>query len=101
MAKPDKVFLNNTNLMYALAPDNIDKGTLRKTFFLNQVNYKHKVEMPKTGDFLVDNQYVFEVGGRNKTIAQIAGIKNAWIAADDIESGFDKKIPLWMFGFMY
>ena len=101
MAKPDKIFLNNTNLMYTLAPGNPDKGTMRETFFYNQLKYWHKVELPKAGDFIVDDHYIFEVGGRNKTKAQIAGIENAWIVADDIETGFDKKIPLWVFGFMY
>ncbi|NOZ46941.1 MAG: ATP-binding protein [Chlorobi bacterium] len=98
--KPDKIYLNNTTLMYALQ-NNPNIGTLRETFFLNQLKAKHLVAYPKTGDFLVNNKYLFEVGGKNKTQKQIAGIKNSFIVADNIEYGFGNKIPLWLFGFLY
>lgn len=101
MAKPEKLYLNNPNLMYALAPANTDKGTLRETFFLNQLKDSHKVELPRSGDFMVDDTNTFEVGGRTKTARQITGIQNAFVVADDIETGFDQKIPLWLFGFLY
>lgn len=101
MAKPDKIFLNNTNLMYTIAQNDINKGTLRETFFYNQVQYKHKVEMPKSGDFLVDDKYVFEIGGKGKSQKQIAGIKNSFVVKDDIELGAMNVLPLWMFGFLY
>jgi len=99
--KPDKVYLSNTNLAYTFGSEIVDVGNLRETFFLNQLSVNHNVTYPKNGDFMVDNKYLFEVGGKNKTQKQIAGIKNSYIAADDIEYGFRSKIPLWLFGFMY
>lgn len=100
LTKPEKIYLNNSVLMFAL-DNRTNKGTLRETFFLNQLSVKHKVNYPKQGDFLIDDKYIFEVGGKNKTQKQIAGIKNAYIAADDIEYGYNNKIPLWLFGFLY
>ncbi|MCF6367212.1 MAG: AAA family ATPase [Bacteroidales bacterium] len=101
MNKPDKIFLGNTNISYALSGDKSDKGNLRETFFLNQLSVNHIVTYPKEGDFLVDEKYLFEIGGKNKNNKQIKDIKNAFIVADDIEYGFKNKIPLWLFGFMY
>ena len=68
---------------------------------MNQTGYEHSVSLPKTGDFLVDNRYVFEVGGKNKTRKQIAGLENAFVVKDDIETGAPGTIPLWLFGFLY
>jgi len=99
--KPDKLYLENTNIAFSLGHQQVNSGTIRETFFLNQVSVKHMLSYPEKGDFLVDNKYTFEVGGRNKTIRQITGIENAFIAADDIEFGFQNKIPLWLFGFLY
>jgi len=99
--KPDKLYLNNTNLMYALTSETTNIGTLRETFFLNQLSVNHKINYPKVGDFLVDGEYLFEVGGISKTRKQILDIKNAFIAADNIEYRFENKIPLWLFGFLY
>ncbi len=99
--KPDKLYLNNTNLMYALTSETTNIGTLRETFFLNQLSVNHKINYPKVGDFLVDGEYLFEVGGISKTRKQISGIENAFIAADNIEYRFENKIPLWLFGFLY
>lgn len=101
LQKPDKLYLNNTNYMYALTEGEPNIGNLRETFFLNQVAERHEVTHPANGDFLIDNKYLFEVGGKNKTQKQIAGIKNAYIAADDMEFGHENKIPLWLFGFLY
>lgn len=99
--KPDKLYLNNTNLMYALSDTFPDKGNLRESFFLNQLSVKHKVTYPNKGDFLVDNKYIFEIGGKSKTSKQIAGLDNAFVAADDIEYRYKNTIPLWLFGFLY
>lgn len=99
--KPNKLFLGNTNLAYAFSEDNSNKGNVRETFFLNQLSQSHKVTYPKQGDFIVDNKFLFEIGGKNKDYKQIEGIENSYIAADDIEHGFGNKIPLWLFGFMY
>lgn len=101
ISKPAKIYLNNTNLMYAIAPENVNIGSLRETFFYNQLNSIHKVESSVKGDFLVDGKYIFEVGGKNKTYTQIKDLKEAYIAADMIEHGSGNKIPLWLFGFLY
>lgn len=100
MQKPDKIYINNPSLMYAL-DERVNKGTLRETFFMNQVSVTNQVSYPKVGDFLVDNTYLIEVGGKNKTHKQIEGINNAFVVQDDIEYGFKTKIPLWLFGFLY
>jgi predicted AAA+ superfamily ATPase len=99
--KPDKLYLNNTNLAYALGVQQPDIGNLRETFFLNQLSVKHVVSYPEKGDFRVNDKYLFEVGGKSKTQKQIKGEENAFIVADDIEYAFGNKIPLWLFGFLY
>jgi len=101
MQKPEKIYLENTNFQFAFTPKNADVGNLRETFFINQVSHNHTVEYVKDGDFRIAGKYIFEIGGRNKTTEQIQGIKNSFIAADDIEYGNAKRIPLWLFGFMY
>ncbi len=102
LTKPDKIYLNNTALLYALHSANKpDTGTIRETFFMNQVSIKHKINTVPKGDFLIDNKFLFEIGGKNKTKTQIAGIEYSHIVADDIEFGFENKIPLWLFGFLY
>jgi predicted AAA+ superfamily ATPase len=101
LQKPDKVFLENTNLAYALAAGSVNTGNLRESFFFNQLDYRHKVEYPEKGDFLIDGKYTFEIGGKGKNNRQIYSLPNAYIADDDIEYGSDNKIPLWMFGFLY
>lgn len=101
LQKPDKLFLENTNLMYALRGENTDMGNARETFFANQLRYKHSVELSAVSDFIIDEKYTFEIGGKAKSKKQIENIQDAFIAADDIEYGFGRKIPLWMFGFIY
>ena len=98
--KPEKLYLNNTNISNAYC-NNSDKGTIREQFFVNQLSQKHTINYSKVGDFLIDEKYVFEVGGKNKNFKQIKDIQYSFIASDDIESGFGKKIPLWLFGFLY
>lgn len=97
---PKKVYLNNPNLMFALS-GNVSEGTMRETFFANQVGTVADLIMPKQGDFLVDETYLFEVGGSRKTFDQIADILNGYLAIDDIEVGNGNRIPLWMFGLLY
>ncbi len=99
--KPEKIYLNNPNIAYLLADSNANTGNIRETFFMNQLQHIHNVEYPAKGDFLVDETYTFEVGGKNKTTQQIAGIENAYVVADNIEIPVGNKIPLWMFGFLY
>lgn len=102
LQKPDKIFLENTNLHYALAPDNVDIGSLRESFFMNQLsNAKHHLSLSKTGDFFVDGRITFEIGGKNKTNKQIKNVSDAFIAMDQLETGINHKIPLWLFGFLY
>lgn len=98
--KPEKILLNNSNLAYALN-DRINKGSLRESYFVNQLKLKHKVRYAEAGDFIVDDTKTVEVGGKNKKNKQIATIKNAWIAADDMDFAIGNKVPLWLFGFLY
>jgi len=93
--------LENTNLIYALAGDAVQKGNVRETFFANQLKASHKIQYPEKGDFLVNGTHTFEVGGNNKGLKQISDMPEAYIAADGIEYGFGNKIPIWLFGFLY
>lgn len=104
LQKPDKIYLDNTNLLYTLSLERPTIGTVRETFLANQLaSSGHVVEYAgyKKGDFRVDDDIVIEVGGHDKGFSQIAGQKNAYIAADGIESAYMGKIPLWAFGFLY
>ncbi|MBR6020933.1 MAG: ATP-binding protein, partial [Kiritimatiellae bacterium] len=100
LSRPDKIYLGDPNLMHALSPDP-DVGTLRETFFFNQVRQVLPVHYPARGDFLVDDRWLFEVGGRSKTFAQIADAPDSYLAVDDTEIGSRHRIPLWMFGLLY
>lgn len=100
LVSPKKIYLNNANLMYALS-GKISEGTVRETFFANQVGAVTDLTMPKQGDFLAYGKYLFEVGGSSKTFDQIAGIPESYLAVDGIETGSGNRIPLWMFGCMY
>ena len=101
LQKPEKIYLHNTNLLYALAELHVDRENVRESFFLSQLNVVSKIAMPKQGDFFVDNKYTFEVGGKGKSQKQIEGIKNAWVVKDDLEYPVGKDLPLWMFGCLY
>lgn len=102
LTKPDKIYMNNTSLLTSLHSGNVSiVGTLRETFFMNQMCKSHVVKSAKKGDFKIDNKYLFEIGGRKKTFEQIADLPDSYIAADDLEVGYNNKIPLWLFGFMY
>lgn len=100
LTRPKKIYLNNPNLMYALS-GKISEGTLRETFFANQVGAVAGLTMPKQGDFLADGRFLFEVGGSHKTFNQIADLPDSYLAIDDIETGSGNRIPLWMFGCLY
>lgn len=101
MQKPEKIFLNNSTLMSALAAQQLNKGTLRETFFLSQLGVNHNLHCAKEGDFLVNGIYTFEIGGKSKKSKQIAHLENAWVVKDDIEWPVLKSIPIWMFGLLY
>ena len=101
LSKPSKIYLDNPNLAFALGENNPNTGNLRETFFYNQLKVTGKVNSTEKGDFMVDNKYIFEVGGKGKKFTQIADIPNSYLATDETEIGFGNKIPLWMFGFLY
>ena len=85
MNKPEKIYLNNPNLVNSLSDNQSNHGTLRETFFLNQLQVLHSIYWSDKSDFLVDNKYTFEIGGKNKDRKQITGVENAFVAADNIE----------------
>lgn len=100
LGKVDKVYIDNTALMYMLGRENTDIGNVRETFFLNQTRVMHDVITSSVSDFQI-GKYTFEVGGKNKTQKQIAGVSDAFVVKDDIEIGYQNVIPLWLFGLMY
>ncbi len=102
LTKPDKVYLENTNLLYALTPSTVEIGTVRETFAITHLSENHIVEYGKDkGDFKVNGKYHFEIGGKDKGFNQIADLPDSYIFADDIESPVGAKLPLWMLGFLY
>ena len=100
LGKVDKIYLDNTNLIYNLANDNSNTGNIRESFFLNQLRVKYDVTISPVADFLVGD-YTFEVGGKNKGMKQIQGIPKAYLVKDDIELGYLNTVPLWQFGLTY
>jgi len=102
LEKPEKIYLNNPNLIYAISSHtSVDIGNLRETFFINMANAFHRVSTSSRGDFLINGKYIFEIGGKNKDFTQIKGIKNSFLAVDNIEIGVGNRVPLWIFGFLY
>ncbi len=102
MEKPEKIYLNDPNLYHALAGGRApDTGAIRETFFLNMLRTGHAVTAPAKGDFLVDDTFTFEIGGKGKDGSQIKNIANAWLALDNTEIGHGNRIPLWLFGYLY
>ncbi len=99
ISAPDKLYLDNTNMMHALSP-NAPTGTIRETFFMNQLSQSHGVSLPSKGDFKVNGKYLFEIGGRKKSFEQIKDETDSFLAIDSIETGNGNKIPLWLFGFL-
>ncbi|MBR5325635.1 MAG: AAA family ATPase [Prevotella sp.] len=101
LQKPDKIYLENPNMLHALSTTQANEGTLRESFFINQLTQQHIVEYSKSSaDFTIDHQYTIEVGGHSKDGTQIAGIPDSYIAADNEEYVLGNKIPLWLFGFL-
>jgi predicted AAA+ superfamily ATPase len=102
LQKPEKIYLNNPNLVSVLSVTEPDKGNLRETFFINQVQVSRTLHYPEKGDFIVDGKWIFEVGGKNKSDVQIKGLDQAFVVRDDVEFpvSFDT-LPLWLFGFLY
>ncbi|MCH8568886.1 MAG: AAA family ATPase [Balneolales bacterium] len=101
LTKPEKIYLHHPNIAFSLAPDQVQIGTLRESFLLNQLTQKHTVRYPESGDFWVDDTWLIEVGGKNKNSSQLEGYEKGWLAVDGIESGRENRVPLWLFGFLY
>lgn len=102
LQKPDKIYIENPNMLYALAEGNVEIGTARETFCINQLRVHHNVEYSKKqGDFRVDGKYTFEIGGQSKGFGQVAGVPDSYVLADGIETPFGRKLPLWAIGFLY
>lgn len=100
ISKPEKMYLDNTNL-FSIFCNNSKIGTIRETFFASSVSYNHNINYPKSGDFILDEKYTFEIGGKDKSFKQLKDAEFGYVVADDIEIGVDNKIPLWLFGFIY
>lgn len=100
LRKPEKIYLGNTNLIYAINAVNMNEGNERETFFMQQLSKNHEVNNAIKGDFLIDNEYLFEVGGKNKNLSQLNGETKGYVAADMMEVGHGRIIPLWLFGFL-
>lgn len=102
MQKPDKIYMQNTNLLYALTTKQVSIGTVRECFVVNQLSQSHRVEYGKAqGDLRIDSRITIEVGGKDKSFEQIADIPDSYILADNIEYPIGKKLPIWVAGFIY
>ena len=100
LGKVDKIYLDNTNLIYNLGGEKAEIGNIRETFFFNQMRVNHDVITSSVSDFCIGD-YTFEVGGRKKGKKQIEGVPNAFVIKDDIEFASGNILPLWQFGFDY
>ncbi|MBD5174855.1 MAG: AAA family ATPase [Bacteroidales bacterium] len=100
VAKPEKVLFDNTDIMAALSTLN-EVGTVRETFVASMLAPDHLLYEPQVGDLLVDEKYLFEIGGKNKQYKQIADLPNSYVIVDETETGFGNKIPMWLLGFLY
>jgi len=100
LGKVNKVYLDNTALVYNLAEEEVNIGNIRETFFYNQMRLNHEVVSSDVADFTI-GKYTFEIGGKNKKQKQIESVEDAFVVKDDIESGYLNVIPLWMFGLNY
>lgn len=101
LTKPEKLYLNNANLLYVLGKGNVEIGTVRETFFANQMEHIYQIHLAERGDFLVEGSYTFEIGGKGKNSKQISGLKDSYVVRDDMEVGSSNVIPLYLFGFLY
>lgn len=100
LQKPEKIYLDNTNLAYAIGTSTPNTGNLRETFFISQAKVRHRINYPPKGDFILDEKWTIEVGGKNKTTQQIADVPDSFLVVDDVEYPVTR-LPLWIFGFLY
>jgi predicted AAA+ superfamily ATPase len=101
LQKPEKIYLNNPNLSFALSVTEPNVGNLRETFFFSQLQHRHRVTAAAKGDFLIDDRFTFEIGGKQKSYAQIADITDSFVVRDELEYPIGKALPLWIFGLLY
>jgi len=101
LQKPEKIYLDNTNLIHLLGEKEPDIGNIRETFLASMLRSKTSIRYTDHGDFLVNNTHTIEAGGKNKTRKQIQTVDDGFIAADMIEHGSDRRVPLWLFGFLH
>jgi predicted AAA+ superfamily ATPase len=101
LTKPDKIFLSNPNIAYALAPENTEIGNSRETFIASQLTGNVTFHLSEKTDFILEKKYALEIGGKNKGFTQLVGQENAFVVKDGIEIGTNHIIPLWLFGFLY
>jgi len=87
--------------MQAISSEKMNIGTAREVFFHNMLSKDHELTIPINGDFLVDGKIVFEIGGDKKSFNQVKDFQKAYVVRDNVELGFQSKIPLWLFGFLY
>ena len=100
LTKPEKILFYNPNLMHCLTPQ-VDSGTMRETYLASQIGVDHQLYMPNKGDLVVDDKWLFEVGGKRKDFSQIKNMEDSFVVSDNIEIGHGNKIPLWLFGLLY
>lgn len=100
LGKAEKIYLDNTNILYVLAGEGADIGNVRETFFYNQTRVRHRVSASKISDFEIDG-ITFEVGGKSKTRAQLKGAERGYVVKDDVEYGHGNVVPIWAFGMTY
>jgi predicted AAA+ superfamily ATPase len=101
LQKPEKIYFENTNLLYALSEQEPSLGTIREVFFHNQLQVRHRLSSITQADFEVDGKYQFEIGGKHKGKRQIQGLEHAFIVKDELEFPVGNNLPLWAFGFLY
>ncbi|MDE3214219.1 MAG: AAA family ATPase [Bacteroidota bacterium] len=101
LQKPEKIYLDNPNLLYALSESVPSTGTVRETFFNNQLSVNHRVNNSEKTDFIIDGKLHFEIGGKTKGKKQVASLPDAWVVKDDLEYPVYQSLPLWAFGFLY
>ncbi|MFP4094434.1 MAG: ATP-binding protein [Cyclobacteriaceae bacterium] len=101
LQKPDKIYLDNPNLHFVLNPQQVNMGSIRESFLANQLDQVCDLHLHRQTDFLIDNSISIEVGGKNKGQDQIRGLENAYLVLDDIEVGYENRVPLYLFGLVY
>jgi hypothetical protein len=101
LSKPEKILLYHPNLAYCLNAVTQNQGSIRESFVVNQLKLNHKIEISTKADFLIEDKYMFEVGGKGKSTRQISGIPESYVIADDLEIGYRNTIPMWLIGFLY